>query len=189
MSELKNLTESQILSKAKEGNMEAIDLIINRYRGTVEAIAARYSNPQLDYDDIFQEGMIGLLAAVKTFDGSKGSKFSTYCYSCVSNSIQAAIKKVNRKKDIPPKHVIPLEEENVGNKTSQSAEDSFLSEESVTSLMEQINNSLSDLENKVFRLRMMGCSYNDIGDKLGITPKAVDNAVQRIRKKLNSITF
>jgi len=190
MDKFSNKTENEILSLAKEGDNEAVNLIIRKYRSAVEAAAARIQNSPLDKDDLIQEGMIGLLAAIKSFDCNKGTKFSTYCFTCISNSIQTALRKLSRKKDIPENNVVPLEEEFIGiSSVYTSAEDSFLAQESVSLLADLLKNNLSKFENSVLRLHMIGCSYSEIGERLGKTPKAIDNALQRIRKKLKEVSF
>ncbi len=190
MDKFSNKTENEILSLAKEGDNEAVNLIIKKYRSAVEAAAARIQNSPLDKDDLIQEGMIGLLAAIKSFDCKKGAKFSTYCFTCISNSIQTALRKLSRKKDIPENNVVPLEEEFIGiSSVYTSAEDSFLAQESVSLLADLLKNNLSKFENSVLRLHMIGCSYSEIGERLGKTPKAIDNALQRIRKKLKEVSF
>lgn len=191
MKMLKNLTEAEILSLSKEGNNEALTLIITRYKPAVEVLASKYSDSPIERDDLIQEGMIGLLAAIKSFDCSKGSAFRTYGYTCINNSLQSALRKTSRKKDIPQCSVISLEEWSADNKQTAalSAEDSFLAQESVSVLTKLLQNELSELENNVLRLRMIGCSYCEIAQKLSKTPKSIDNALQRIRKKLEVVSF
>lgn len=191
MKTLKNLTEAEILSLSKEGDNEALTLIITRYRSVVEALASKFSDFPIEREDLIQEGMIGLLAAIKSFDYSKGAAFGTYCYTCINNSLQTALRRVSRKKDVPQSNVVPLEEEFVNSKkhTALSAEDSFLAKESVSMLTQQLENELSDFENNVLRLHIVGCSYHEIAGKLGKSPKAIDNALQRIRKKLKRVSF
>lgn len=190
MEMLKNLTEAEILSLSKEGDNEALTIIITRYRASVEALASKYSDSPIERDDLIQEGMIGLLAAIKSFDCSKGTAFSTYCYTCINNSLQTALRKVSRRKDIPQGIVVSLEEVTVNSSnTALSAEDSFLAKESVSLLTQQLQNELSEFENSVLRLHMIGCSYGEIANKLGKNPKAIDNALQRIRKKLKEVSF
>lgn len=97
---------------------------------------------------------------------------------------------MNRQKDIPINDVVPFEKEFVDGKiNSLSAEDSFLAGESVSLLLQQLDKSLSKLENSVLRLFLVGCSYNEIAQKLNKSPKAIDNALQRIRKKLREVSF
>lgn len=191
MKKFSDLTESEILSLAKEGDNDAATLIITKYRSVVEMIAAKYIAFPIEMDDLIQEGMTGLLAAIKSFSNEKGASFNTYCSTCINNSIQTALRKFSRKKDIPPDSVLPLEEEIVDGKSVSvlSAEDSFLARESVSILTKQLDKNLSDFENVVLRLHMFGCSYAEIASKLNKTPKAIDNALQRIRKKLKEVSF
>lgn len=191
MKKLNNLTEAEILSLAKEGDNEASTLIITKYRSAVEFVASKFAMFSMEKDDLIQEGMIGLLAAIKSYNSEKGTTFSTYCTTCINNSIQTALRKLSRKKVIPNDIIFPLEEEFVdGNATSVlSAEDSFLAQESVSMLTQQLDRNLSDFENDVLRLHMIGCSYSEIAQRLNKTPKAIDNALQRIRKKLKELSF
>ena len=180
----------QILSNAQSGDTKKQEAIITDYRAMVEMIASKYKDSPMEREDLIQEGMIGLLAAINSFDCSKGAAFSTYCYTCINNSLQTALRKVSRRKDVPQNSVVPLEEEFVNSKNSVlSAEDSFLAQESVSMLTQQLQNELSEFENNVLRLHMIGCSYREIANKLGKTPKAIDNALQRIRKKLKVVSF
>ena len=156
----------KFFSLCKEGDNEALTFIITRYRTAVEALASKYSDSPIERDDLIQEGMIGLLAAIQSFDCSKGTAFSTYCYTCINNSLQTALRKVSRRKDIPQGILVSLEEVTVNNNTALSAEDSFLAKESVSLLTNQLQNELSEFENIVLRLHMIGCSYTEIADKL-----------------------
>lgn len=190
MDKFNHLSETEILVLAEEGDNEAVNFIIRKYKFYAEAEASKWRNASVEAEDLIQEGMIGLLAAIKSFDSGKGTPFSAYCKTCVYNSIQTALRRVNRKKDVPKNDIVPLEEEFVdGTAASLSAEDSFLAQESVSLLFQQLDKSLSKFENNVLRLFLVGCSYNEIAKKLSKTPKAIDNALQRIRKKLKEISF
>ena len=190
MKELKDLTEAEVLSLSKNGDNEALTFIISKYRAAVEAAVSKISDSPIERDDLIQEGLIGLLAAIRSFDLGRETAFGTYCYTCINNSLQTALRKVSRKKDVPQNIVVPLEEEFINFKnTALSAEESFLAQESVSLLTNQLQNELSDFENNVLRMHMIGCSYKEIADKLGKTPKAIDNAIQRIRNKLKVVSF
>ncbi len=189
MSELNNKSDLELLSDIQSGNSELIDEIILRYRSTVEALASKYIGSPLERDDLIQEGMIGLLAATKSYNSKKGAMFITYASRCIENSIKSAINKFTRLKDIPPASITELNEESFDDKYALSAEDEFLAKESVSALTDILYEGLSSFENEVLRLYVIGCSYTEIAQKLGKNPKAVDNAIQRIRKKLNGVTF
>ena len=134
--------------------------------------------------------MIGLLAAIKTFDKNNGTSFKTYAATCINNSIQTALKKFTRQKDIPQSQVIEYAEEEIPEQHgSISAEDYYIAGESVSMLAKILKENLSDYENEVLRLHIVGCNYNEIANRLSKTPKSVDNALQRIKKKLAAVNF
>ncbi|MFR5876644.1 MAG: sigma-70 family RNA polymerase sigma factor [Eubacterium sp.] len=189
MSELNNKTDIELLREIKDGHTKAIDELIVKYRSTVEAIAMKYINSPLEKEDLVQEGMIGLLAAINSYSPEKGTKFVTYASRCINNSVQTALRKFSRMKDIPQSNLVTLEEDYFDTQVGLSAEDEYLAKESVLNLTEVLYEGLSRFENEVIRLYMVGCSYNEIADKLGKNAKAIDNAIQRIRKKLSGVTF
>ena len=186
----KNIINDTILSSAQSGDNKQTEALIRQYRNVVEAIAVKYINSPLEYDDIIQEGMIGLLAAIKTFNYSKGAQFKTYAQTCINNSIQTALRKFNRKKDIPIGSVIEYAEEEIPEENGViSAEDYYIAGESVSMLANTLKENLSEYENEVLRLHIVGCNYSEIAKRLSKTPKSVDNALQRIKKKLSTVNL
>lgn len=184
------ISNDTILSNAKSGDNKQAEVLIVQNRSLVEAIASKYTNSSLEYDDIVQEGMIGLLAAIKTFDKNNGTSFKTYAATCINNSIQTALKKFTRQKDIPQSQVIEYAEEEIPEQHGIiSAEDYYIAGESVSMLAKILKENLSDYENEVLRLHIVGCNYNEIANRLSKTPKSVDNALQRIKKKLAAVNF
>lgn len=190
MSEVKVKTNDEILSNAQSGDNVQLEMVIKNYRQAVEVIASRYNNSPMEREDLIQEGMIGLLAAIKSFDSSRGASFKTYASTCIDNSIQTALRKFRRQKDIPVQNVVEYSEEEIPVSSSyNSAEDTFIAQESVSLLTKVLRENLSDFENEVLRLHIVGCSYNEIAERLCKTPKAIDNALQRVRKKLSDISL
>ena len=186
----KNIINDTILSSAQSGDNKQTEALIRQYRNVVEAIAAKYINSPLEYDDIIQEGMIGLLAAIKTFNNSKGAQFKNYAQTCINNYIQTALRKFNRKKDIPIGSVIEYAEEEIPEENGViSAEDYYIAGESVSMLANTLKENLSEYENEVLRLHIVGCNYSEIAKRLSKTPKSVDNALQRIKKKLSTVNL
>ncbi len=173
--------------KERPENTEAT--LIIKHKGLVEAIASKYNGSPLEKDDLIQEGMIGLLAAIKSFNPEKGTKFTTYASRCIDNSIRSALKKFTRIKDIPQENIVALEDDVIDAYYGLSAEDEYLAKESVAALSDVLYEGLSSFENEVLRLHIVGCSYTEIASKLGKNVKAVDNAIQRIRKKLSGVAF
>lgn len=168
---------------------DLLNEIINNHKTNVEVIAMKYISSPMEKDDLIQEGMIGLLAAINSFNEEKNTSFSTYSNRCIDNSIQSALRKFSRMKDIPQNSLVSLEDESIDTHYNLSAEDEFLAKESVSNLSKALYEDLSKFENEVLRLFMIGCSYTEIANKLDKNPKAIDNAIQRIRKKLSGVAF
>jgi len=189
MTEWSNKTDKELIREIRENRAGAVEALIERYRSKVELIAMNYINSPLEHDDLVQEGMIGLLAAINSYNSEKGAAFGTYAARCINNSVRTALKKFSRLKDIPPSSIVELDDEAMDAKTALSAEDEFLAKESVFALTEILYEGLSSFENQVLRLYIMGHTYTEISEKLGKNPKAIDNAIQRIRKKLEGVTF
>lgn len=187
MTDIKTISDNDLITLRK--NEDAINELIIRYKPVVEAIAAKYINSPLEKEDLVQEGMIGLLAAINSYKKEKGASFGTYARRCINNSIQSALKKVSRLKDIPQSSLVSLEEDYFDDVVHLSAEDEYLAKESVSTLNSVLYEELSSFENEVLRLYIMGCKYNEIAEKLDRNTKAIDNAIQRIRKKLDGVAF
>lgn len=186
---MKNNDDFQLISMIRDGDEAAMEEIILKYKSMVEAIAMKYIYSPLEKDDLVQEGMIGLLAAINSYTYNKGTQFKTYANICVNNAVQNAIKKVSRLKDIPQENTVSLDDDYLEYCAALSAEDEYLAQESVSNLSEALYEKLSKFENEVIKLHMTGCSYTEIARKLDKNPKAIDNAIQRIRKKLNGIVI
>ncbi len=190
MSADKNKSDDLILSNAQSGNDADAEALIHRYRQVVELAAARYKDSPMEREDLIQEGMIGLLAAIKSYDAKKGASFKTYSKICIDNAMQTALRKFNRLKDIPVQNVIEYQEEEIPLESGfASAEDIVIAQESVSLLTKVLQQNLSDFENEVLRLHIVGCSYNEIAKRLCKTPKAIDNALQRVRRKITNISL
>lgn len=157
---------------------EAFSELISRHLAAVRRAARMYSANLSDFDDLVSEGILGLMNAVKTYDGQRGASFSTYAYSCVHNRIITAIKKSQR---------ISRCEENIEGlelEGSQSPENIVISREELGEVLEWMERDLSKTEKNVFEMYMSGASYQEIADKLGISLKSADNALLRVRRKL-----
>lgn len=190
MSEIDKKIVDEILSSAQSGDDTHLETAIRKFRQYVEIIATKYKESPMEREDIIQEGMIGLLSAIRTYDSTKGASFKTYANTCIDNSIQTALRKYYRLKDIPVQNVIEYEEEDIPLSNGfDSAEDTFIAQESVSLLTKVLHENLSDFENEVLGLHIVGCSYNEIANRLCKTPKAIDNALQRVRRKLSEISL
>ncbi len=149
--------------------------------------ASRIKSVGLAYDDIIQEGLIGLLGAVDTFDEERGVSFETYAIACIDNRIYSALRQDSRKKNLPLNSSLSLsenEDSSLEVLVTQSLEDLVILREEVSAVLEQIHEDLSSFEKKVLALYLEGYSYLAISELLSSSPKSVDNALQRARRKL-----
>ncbi len=184
------LTDEALIKLTINGDTNAETCLIERYRNNVKITAAAYtanyiakqSLSSIEFDDLFQEGLTGLMSAIYSFQEDKNTSFRTYAEKCISNRILSVLKSCTRKKNTPPGGVVSLEDIEIP--STFSPEDKVISDEQTEDIYSFLNNELSSLENSVIRLYLAGESYGKIALNLGITEKSVDNAVQRVRSKL-----
>ncbi len=177
--EYKAMEDSE-LCRLAGSDEAAYSELISRYVGMVRRLVHVYSYNLSDCDDLVSEGIIGLMNAVKSYDGSKGAAFSTYAYACIHNRIITALKKSSR--------IINCEEnlDSVSLGDGSSPESIVMDREKLSKAFSWMESGLSKTEKSVFEGYMSGLSYAGIAKKLGISPKSVDNALLRVRKKLRS---
>ncbi len=184
-------TDEVLVKHAQSGMLIAEKCIFERYRETVKITAAAFTSnfatycvlASLEFDDLFQEGLLGLLSAIYSFREEKKTTFRTFATKCITNSIRAVIKNSTSKKKTPIGGLVSLNDIDVF--TNISPEDNIISAEETAVLYNFLKTDLSGLEISVIRLHLSGASYKDIAEKLGISEKSVDNALQRIRGKLS----
>lgn len=171
---------SEQIEQARRGDEQALSAVLSRQMPQIRTLAARAVGPGLDYDDAVQEGLIGLLSALRTFRAEKGAVFSTYANACVQNAIASAVRSAQRKKHAPLNTSVPYTEQG----STPGPEELLLQSERYNQTMQSIDTRLSAMEKQVLALFLDGCSYSVIAKRLEITEKAVDNALQRVRLKL-----
>ena len=181
-----NMTDEQIVSLINLGNLELMQIIIERYYSVALYNIKKYC-PENYREDALQEATISLYWAVKDFDSSKAA-FSTFAALCIKRSVLNVLKAHNRKKDIPEELIssidgLVLVDNNSPEKIFFDKED-FKALTDYKSLKDTIKLELSELEYKVLELFLGGENYSDIAKKLGISEKSVDNSLSRVRKKL-----
>ncbi len=179
------LTDEKLIEKCKQNDQEAYSSLVARYLFVVRYRAAAYNTGEIDFDDLVQEGLIGLMNAVKGFDKDFGTKFSTFATLCIDRNILSAVKKALSKKQIPKSALVFIEEhtdfEDLG---KTNPEDIFFLQESVSLVRQRMTEKLSKREKSIMELYLSGKSYVEIAHTLSCSPKAVDNALSRARKKL-----
>ena len=173
----------------------ALDYLLSKYRNFVKAKSSTYFLVGGDRDDIIQEGMIGLFKAIRDYDKNRPSSFISFVELCIKRQIITAIKAANRKKHIPLNSYIslnkPLYEEAdrilmdimEGAKVLDPME-IFIIEEEIKKMESRMDSMLSDLEFEVIQQYLQGKSYEEISLEINRDTKCIDNAIQRVKKKL-----
>lgn len=201
MSKYDRMTDEQLLCDYKNGNQEIMDYLMVKYKSMVRKNARAMYLLGGENEDLIQEGMIGLIKAVRDFDVTQKTSFSSFAELCVSRQMYSAIESSNRKKHLPLNSYVSLYEdsEEVGEgrslpliDTIESSKENdpevlYFGKEYTEAFAEQLKELLSPLENHVLYLHLMGTDYRTIAELLGKSPKSVDNALQRIKTKAQKI--
>ena len=188
-----DIKSRETAEKITSNNNAAEEVLVSEYTWLVRVCARPYFLAGADSEDLIQEGMLGLLSAIRTFDPDKGVKFSTYAEFCIRRRIYNAIKLASGNKHTPLNSYISLESSQLDESSTQSAyflrvpEDFVIARERAFEVERLLYGALSRFESGVLELYLEGLSYKDMAIKLGKPDKSVDNAVQRIRKKLSQI--
>ena len=184
-----NIIDDNILvSRAKSGNAEALTVLLEKYSEKIMQKSLTFKNLNgLESDDLYQEGMIGFVAAGYSFDEKLGVQFSTYANTLAVRKMLSAIRKANNKTNLPLQYYVSLEDETDLLSYSPTPEELVIFNEELDLINDFIENNLSKSEKKVFRLNIAGLSYSEIADILDCDEKFVDNALQRIRRKLRKL--
>ncbi len=182
----KSLTYEELAVLAAGGDDESMALLISAITPIAKAKGYALANARVAGDDLTQEGMLGFLEAVRSFNPEKGS-FKTYAETCINNRILSAVRASYNNKNAALSKAVPLEDRAEEVSGDESDPEKILSSkcgfEHITGL---INSNLSEFERQVITLRFLGLSYSEISMKLDCGEKAVDNALQRIRKKMRA---
>ena len=196
MIELEHLTDEEIVELAKYGNVGALEFLINKYKNFVRAKARTYFLIGADREDIIQEGMIGLYKAIRDYRYDRQASFRAFAEICVTRQIITAIKTATRQKHIPLNSYVSLNKpvfdeesertlgEVVVTEKDGNPEDLFINQENLMDIESTMNKILSPLEQEVVGLYLEGKSYQEIAEQLDRHVKSVDNALQRVKRKL-----
>lgn len=189
-----NLTDEELIQRYREGDTACLDELISRYKDKVRSKARCYFLMGGEQEDLVQEGMIGLFKAIRDYQPGRNSHFKSFANLCVSRQLASALKSSNRYKHIPLNSYISfyqsfnedLEFKDVLEATELSPEQIVIEKEDADDLSASINAKLSSLEKRVLYKYIQGMSYDQIAKELLISKKTIDNALQRIKKKLSS---
>jgi RNA polymerase sporulation-specific sigma factor len=190
------LADEEIVELAKQGDSDAEEYLIHKYKNFVRAKARSYFLIGADREDIIQEGMIGLYKAIRDFKPDKLASFRAFAELCITRQIITAIKTATRQKHIPLNSYVSLnkpiyDEESdrtlldvlSGNKITDP-EELVISREEFNDIEDKMDEFLSDLERDVLNAYLDGKSYQEIAIELNRHVKSVDNALQRVKRKL-----
>ena len=168
------------IARAAEGDQEAFGLIVRRMEPLIHAQIHSLRCDGTEDEDLAQEALIGLLAAVRTYRPDGGATFTTYATTCIRRRLLSVVRRYGTKVT----QEVPLEED--PDLPDASADPALLlqEQEGVEQLLTRLRTRLTPMEYKVLLLRLSDSSYEEIAARLGINKKSVDNTVQRLRRKL-----
>ncbi len=187
--------EEMLVKMAKDGDVKAQDLIINKYKNVVRAKARSYFLIGADHEDIIQEGMIGLFKAIRDYQPSRMASFRSFAELCIKRQIITAIKTATRQKHMPLNSYIslnkPMYDEDsdrtlydlMRNNRELNPENLIIRQEEKNTMEIKMGEVLSDLEMKVLNAYLDGKSYQEIAEEMKRPVKSIDNALQRVKKK------
>lgn len=175
--------DARLCALVCQGNDSAFEEITHRYTGLIRAISEEYSYPGFDSNDFMQLGLMGLYGACKAFSPQKGLSFKNFAAVCIKRRYISLMRSLSKGSTVPNDALVSIEQADVESKYL-SAESLVLDKESDRSYFEHIKSKLSTMELLVLKKYCSGMSYAEIAQSTGLDTKAVDNALQRIRKKL-----
>jgi len=190
------LEDEEVVELVHAGESEALDYLINKYRNFVRAKARSYFLIGADREDIVQEGMIGLYKAIRDFKEDKLSSFKAFAELCITRQIITAIKTATRQKHIPLNSYVSLDKPIYDEESDRTLmdvisgakildpEELIINREKFDDIELKMAELLSDLERKVLSLYLDGRSYQEISEDLNRHVKSIDNALQRVKRKL-----
>ena len=190
------MTDEVLAGLAQAGDREAEDILIRRYVEMIRGKAHLYFIVGADSEDVIQEGMIGLFKAIHDYSGNREATFKTFAELCINRQILTAVKTASRRKHQPLNDSVSLStpvdetgggalEESLGGDMASNPEAVFM-ENTLSLLLTDENSTLfSSMERRVLKEYLAGKKYPEIAQSLGKSYKTIDNAMQRIRKKIN----
>ncbi|MCD8153271.1 MAG: RNA polymerase sporulation sigma factor SigH [Clostridiales bacterium] len=188
MSGYENIPDEELISRMREGETGISDYLMEKYKGLVRQKARAMFLVGGDTDDLIQEGMIGLFKAVRDYQPNREASFATFARLCIDRQLYTAVASSGRQKHQPLNSYVSLSEEPPETEVFQSwtgnPEEILIDRENVRILEEEIREGLSPLENRVLECYLDGYGYGEIAEILDKPPKSIDNALQRIRGKI-----
>ena len=194
----KDMTDEEIAALAQASDGEALEYLLNKYKNFVRSRARSYFLIGADHEDIVQEGMIGLYKAIRDYREDRLSSFRAFAELCITRQIISAIKTATRQKHIPLNSYVSLNRpvyaddsertllDVISESVTTNPEELLISQESLSDIEACIGEVLSPFEKEVLALYLDGHSYQEISRKLDRHTKSVDNALQRVKRKIQN---
>lgn len=192
--------DSELMYLISENNEEANNIIFKKYSSVIDLYAKKYLNlvdgKGMDYNDLYQEGLIALNEAINKYKEQKNIKFASFASICIERKMVSLVRMASRKKHsiLNDSYSLDYKKEdasesfvNLLQSNKDSIEDILITKESTINIINKINTSLSSLEKEVYELRLNGYSYEMIAKEMGKTPKAIERTLDRIRNKLKDV--
>jgi len=193
------LDDDKLLTLIHQEDNQALDILINKYKNFVRAKARTYFLIGADREDIIQEGMIGLYKAIRDYDGDKLASFRGFAELCITRQILTAIKMATRQKHIPLNSYVSLDKPIYDEESDRTLldvitgveaidpQELLINREKFGDLQLKLTGLLSELERKVLDLYVEGRTYQEISIELKRHEKSIDNAIQRVKRKLEEV--
>ncbi len=190
------MKDEEIVNLASLGDKDALDYILNKYKYLVKIKARPYFIIGADKEDVLQEGMIGLYKSIRNYQQNKETPFKAFAELCIIRQMITAIKSATRQKHMPLNTYISLNKPVYDGESEKTyldtivsdkvlnPEELFIGQEAKTFIEQHINESLTKLECKVLELYLQGKNYNEISVIIRKPEKSIDNALQRVKRKL-----
>ena len=192
------MSDEKVVCLAQKGNEEAVEYILEKYKALIKARVRAYFLVGADKEDLLQEGMIGLFKAIRDFAAEKQANFASFAELCATRQIVTAIKTATRQKHMPLNNYISLNKpvyadesertlwDSVSYSSISDPEEIVINEEDYNATTKMILNSLSNFEKQVLKAYLQGKSYNEIAKLQNRSSKSIDNALQRIKRKIEN---
>ena len=180
-----NLSDDELIDLLRSNDQDAFEVMFQRYLPLIKSIVSKNAFLGSDFDDMLQDATISFYYATQMFDFHSAS-FATFLSVCVERSLRSTIRKASAKKRIPSELIIPIDQSDKSALKTVSAEEEYFGKESSYDISRQFKDKLSALELKVLSSFLLTGSYDQTAIELCISRKSVDNALLRVRRKLNS---
>ena len=190
MPQYEQMTDEQLIRRLREGDRAITDYLMEKYKGLVKKEAKAMYLLGGENDDLIQEGMLGLLTAIRRFDGGREASFRTFAEVCIRSRLRTAIRAAQGDKHAPLNHSVSFEPPLFDGTNAHlfssavSPEDVIIGREELKERLDTLKGQLSELEAQILPPYLSGLSCGEISRRVGRSKKSVDNAIQRIRRKM-----